>query len=386
MNITEIKPREIVGRETTRRFEAQFKAAALESLQLLDHYNIDRVFCDFHDDYVVRYISASGPSYRFVQVKTNGKLNSLWSPLEIFGIKKKPKKGAIHDLKSSFAGRLFLHIENFGPACSCVQLSTNISFDDDVLALEKDLNDGSQFAKYSAALISELRANFPTLEAIDDSTILKKFSALKLSPREHILDDEKDLFVMQASTKIYKYSEVHLSPPEVLKIVDSLVDLVRKKSSTSILEGMSQLELDQITSICLDDILSLLSISKTAFEILKDGGDEHAIKSASILQRTLKKSNFSQETINIFAQYKSDWDTWFRTNRHIIPSFKFIIYLEQATEIARKLACGSLDIQKLYDEVETLFSLGKTTPGMLTINENQVMGSILAELVRGEGA
>ena len=191
---------------------------------------------------------------------------------------------------------------------------------------------------------------------------------------------------MQASTKIYKYSEVHLSPPEVLKIVDSLVDLVRKKSSISILEGMSQLELDQITSICLDDILSLLSISKTAFEILNDGGDEHAIKSASILQRTLKKSNFSQETINIFAQYKSDWDTWFRTNRHIIPSFKFIIYLEQATEIARKLACGSLDIQKLYDEVETLFSLGKTTPGMLTINENQVMGSILAELVRGEGA
>lgn len=385
MIITEVKPREVVGRETTRRFYAQFKAAALESLHLLDHSNIDRIYCDFHDDYVVRYITPSGSSYRFVQVKTNGKANERWSPLEIFGLKKRLKKGATNDLKTSFAGRLFLHIENFGPSCNCVQLSTNINFDDDVLDIEKDLQTGSFKGKFTNALINEIKVIFPKLALQSDSDILKAFSSFKLSPRENILDDERDAFVNQASTKIYKYSEIHLTPPEVSKIVDTLVDLVRSKSSNVILEGMTELELEEISAIALEDILGLLSISKTAFEILRNGGDSQAIKSASILQRTLAKSNYSNYTINQFAQYKSDWDTWFRVSRHNIPNLQLTIYLQQANDVARKLASANLSMLDLYTEVNKLSRFAASTPGMQTIEEEQILGSVLSELVRGEG-
>ncbi|WP_077431305.1 dsDNA nuclease domain-containing protein [Pseudomonas sp. C9] len=385
LTITEIKPREVVGRETTRRFYAQFKAAALESLQLLDHSNIDRIYCDFHDDYVVRYITPSGSSYRFVQVKTNGKANERWSPLEIFGIKKRLRKDTTHDLKTSFAGRLFLHIENFGPTCNCVQLSTNINFDDDVLDIENDLRNGSFKGKLTKTLITEIKNNFPKLAHQSDSSILKAFSSFKLSPRENILDDEREAFITQASTKIYKYSEIHLTPPEVSKIVDTLVDLVRNKSSSVILEGMTELELEKVSAIALEDILGLLSISKTAFEILRAGGDNNAIKSASILQRTLTKSNFSIDTVNQFAQYKSDWDTWFRVSRHNIPNLQLTVYLQQANEVARKLANANLSILDLYSEVNKLLTFAVSTPGMQTIGEGQILGGVLAELVRGEG-
>lgn len=385
MIITEVKPREVVGRETTRRFYAQFKAAALESLQLLDHSNIDRIYCDFHDDYVVRYITPSGSSYRFVQVKTNGKANERWSPLEIFGLKKRLKKGATNDLKTSFAGRLFLHIENFGPSCNCVQLSTNINFDDDVLDVEKDLQTGLPKGKFTNALINEIKVIFPKLASQPDNYILKTFSSFKLSPRENILDDEREAFVTQASTKIYKYSEIHLTPPEVSKIVDTLVDLVRSKSSNVILEGMTELELEEVSAIALEDILGLLSISKTAFEILRAGGDSQAIKSASILQRTLAKSNYSNYTINQFAQYKSDWDTWFRVSRHNAPNLKLTAFLQQANDVARKLANSNLSMLDLYTEVDKLSKFAAFTPGMETITEEQILGSILSELVRGEG-
>lgn len=385
MIITEVKPREVVGRETTRRFYAQFKAAALESLHLLDHSNIDRIYCDFHDDYVVRYITPSGSSYRFVQVKTNGKANERWSPLEIFGLKKRLKKGVANDLKTSFAGRLFLHIENFGPSCNCVQLSTNINFDDDVLDIAKDLQTGSSKGKFTNALINEIKVIFPKLASQSDSDILKAFSSFKLSPRENILDDEREAFVNQASTKIYKYSEIHLTPPEVSKIVDTLVDLVRSKSSNVILEGMTELELEEVSAIALEDILGLLSISKTAFEILRTGGDSQAIKSASILQRTLAKSNYSNDTINQFAQYKSDWDTWFRVSRHNIQNLQLTIYLQQANDVARKLANANLSMLDLYAEVNNLSRFAASTPGMQTIEEEQILGSVLSELVRGEG-
>ncbi|EMO5475031.1 DUF4297 domain-containing protein [Pseudomonas aeruginosa] len=104
MKAHEVSPRELNGRDTIHRFKAQFKAASLECLALLEDGTIERIFCDYHEDYVVKLVDGGNTHYRFVQVKTKTKQNHLYNILEIFGIKKKPKS-ASHDLLNSFAGK-----------------------------------------------------------------------------------------------------------------------------------------------------------------------------------------------------------------------------------------------------------------------------------------
>ncbi len=54
IEIHDIKAREEVGRETIKRFHAQFRAASLEVVKILENNNVDMVYCDYHDDFVVR--------------------------------------------------------------------------------------------------------------------------------------------------------------------------------------------------------------------------------------------------------------------------------------------------------------------------------------------
>ncbi|MDF5962641.1 dsDNA nuclease domain-containing protein [Pseudomonas aeruginosa] len=96
MKLHEVTPREQNGRDTIDRFRAQFKAASLESLALLENGEMDRVYCDVHEDYVVKHIVNSKAQYRFVQVKTKSKLNYQYSMLEIFGLKKSPGRTTLN--------------------------------------------------------------------------------------------------------------------------------------------------------------------------------------------------------------------------------------------------------------------------------------------------
>ncbi|MFP3758606.1 dsDNA nuclease domain-containing protein, partial [Cupriavidus sp. SIMBA_020] len=66
------KPRETVGRTTVARFRMQFQGAAYAALEILSGKEIDRVYCDYHDDFVVRRTVAGVVDYHFSQVKTKG--------------------------------------------------------------------------------------------------------------------------------------------------------------------------------------------------------------------------------------------------------------------------------------------------------------------------
>lgn len=46
--------RETAGRNTISRFRMQFQAAAYAALEILSGKEVDRVYCDYHDDFVVR--------------------------------------------------------------------------------------------------------------------------------------------------------------------------------------------------------------------------------------------------------------------------------------------------------------------------------------------
>lgn len=84
IKLHEIEPRENNGRDTIARFRAQFRAASIACLSILNGKDTDRVYCDYHDDFVVRKKSADNFTYDFYQVKTKAKRNYQWSSFRIF--------------------------------------------------------------------------------------------------------------------------------------------------------------------------------------------------------------------------------------------------------------------------------------------------------------
>ena len=92
----ETKPREQSGRDAFSRFNAQVRSAAMASLAILEGKEIDRVYCDFHDDFVVRKKDNKGIVYHFYQVKTKAKQNQNWTVNAVSGIPAKKIQNWIH--------------------------------------------------------------------------------------------------------------------------------------------------------------------------------------------------------------------------------------------------------------------------------------------------
>lgn len=130
------KPREQDGRDSFSRYRAQVRSAAIASLAILEGQNIDRIYCDLHDDFVVRRKEENGFSYTFYQVKTKGKQNHNWSINEIFGLNTRLRnqdKQSPEKIKNSFAGKLLLHTIVFNSYCDSVVFQTNIHNSDEVI-------------------------------------------------------------------------------------------------------------------------------------------------------------------------------------------------------------------------------------------------------------
>jgi hypothetical protein len=383
MKLSDVKARELKGRDTIHRFKAQFRAATLECLALLDSSTIERVFCDFHEDYVVKLVDKTGTRYRFVQVKTKTKQNHLYTPLEIFGIKKKPKN-ATHDLANSFAGKLLLHIESFGDACLSVVICTNVNFDDDVEALVDDAISGTLCSKITPTLINETKALIPSLSTKTDQEVLAFLAHLELDPRNQILNEEDDSFLSNAHSKIYKYSEINLHPKEIQKIIIQLLSLIEDKSSYELKGTITESALNDKASVAIDDLLDILSLSRSAYHVLKEGGDPNAVKSLSILQRMLQRNNFKEDTINSFAAFKSQWETWYRINRHSIQEFTLLKMQSKIGDLAQKLSSGIVDMDTITSAVENLRTELSTMSGRADLEDGLVFGAVLSEMVKEE--
>lgn len=150
-------PRETVGRITVSRFRMQFQAAAFAALEILSGKDVDRVYCDYHDDFVVRRIVGGVVEYHFFQVKTKGKAHQQWDVAEVFALKKKgalDSEEKLEAIRNSIAGKLFLHTIEFGGQCREVTILSNVHFDQDVHDVVTDLVAGASSKKYVAQLIA----------------------------------------------------------------------------------------------------------------------------------------------------------------------------------------------------------------------------------------
>lgn len=260
-SLHEVQPRETAGRMMIGRVNMQFQAAAFAALEILDGAGVDRVYCDYHDDFVVRRKVAGSTGYHFFQVKTSGKRNHLWSLLEVFALKKRAQgtdNASLKAIEGSFAGKLLVHSINFGDTCETVTLLTNVQFNDDVEGVAHELVTATHKgapAKFLADKFTEIFTGAATFDAPKVAASLQKF---RLVPGVKYIGGDHSEFVDAARGAIYRYSEIDLEYQEVQEIAASLISLVHRKSFAEINADTCPEQLDEAAGIAIDDLLGVL--------------------------------------------------------------------------------------------------------------------------------
>jgi len=380
--IHEIKPRETVGRDTTNRFRMQFQAAAFAALEILNGQEVDRIYCDYHDDFVVRRTVSGIVEYHFFQVKTKGRLNQQWKLDEVFALKKRDKlddQPSLDAINKSIAGRLFLHAIEFGDSCREVTLLSNVHFHDDVYEVEQHLKAGSSNRQHITQLIEKFADIFSPSKPLSEAQIEAARSKLTLTQASY-LGDTLEPFADAARNAIWKFSEIDLHKHEVDEIASSLIGLVEKKSCSPISE-LAKDQLDNATSISLDDLLKVLSISTVVYENLLKGDDPSVIKAASILQRQLKTAGAPDKMIELASRAKVNWDVWLRTARHTFPEFDLELLLADIDDRCKLWILSGCKLADLQ-EVMANFLDSDLAKKFSSLDSDLVFGSFCAAIVR----
>jgi hypothetical protein len=317
--IHDVAPREIDGRETILRFRMQFQAAAFAALEILRGTDVDRVYCDYHDDFVVRRTADGRQDYHFFQVKTKAKLNRQFGLGEVFSLKKRKQgddKDSLAAIRDSIAGKLFVHTLEFGDACREVTILSNVHFEDDVEDVVNVFQNDAAPTKHVEFFLSKFSEIFQISPALTDEQVKVLAKKLSLLPGTSYISETLDAFTSASRTAIYNHSEIDLRPHEIDEIAKSLVSLVMAKSCERI-TGVQKAKLEKLAGIGLEDILGVLSISTQVYKNLIAGEDPSAIKTASILQRHLTDAGASEQMIELISRLKVKWDIWLRDARHI---------------------------------------------------------------------
>ena len=376
-------PRETAGRITVSRFRMQFQAAAYAALEILSGKDVDRVYCDYQDDFVVRRIVDGVVEYHFFQVKTKGRANQQWKVAEVFSIKQTGSldtEEKLEAIRQSMAGKLFVHTVEFGEQCRKVTILSNVHFDEGVHNAVEDLSAGSSSKKYIHQFIEKFAEIVSPGKAMSAEDIEAARKKLTLHGGVTYIGDTLEEFSIAAHNAIWKHSEIELHKHEVDEIANSLVTLVTKKSCAPI-SGLSKADIDLATSVGLDDLLKVLSISTQVYQNLLAGGDPAAIKAASILQRKLTEAGASDSMIEAASQAKVAWDDWARSARHTFPDFSFNVLLDEIDKKCKTWLLSGGVLADLEQFVQGILdsNLGKK---FSTLNTDLVFGGFCASIVR----
>lgn len=383
------KPREQVGRDTFARYEAQVRAASLAALAILEGGETDRIYCDYHDDFVIRKMKSGRANYLFVQVKTRGKANKNWTISEIFGLKKSTKtKKATQDpkiVKESFGGKLLQHTVLFPETCAEIVFMTNSHLDDLVESIAECItakDSTNEYVKFLSEKFNEC-FNQDSPSKICESDALAKLAKLRFETDVQYIKEKNHNFESLARSSIYNFSEIDLDHNESKQIIIGLLDLTSKKSSGKI-ANLSESTINENTSIEINDLLDLLSISREAYKALLQGDDPRAVKSASVIQRALSSAGASNEEIEYASRCKTSWDIWLRENRNRLSDFDIISitsYIDEAFKSIFK-AGKSLKLSDANPKIHQLESRLTEQGIIFDLNPNLLLGGFFSALVR----
>lgn len=387
MKLHELQPREQSGRDTFARYKAQTRAAAIAALAILEASGVDRVYCDYHDDFVVRSISGGTIRYRFVQVKTKKKQNENWTLNEVFGLKSSIRDQAKQDstaIQDSFVGKLFCHTVNFFETCDKVVLLTNINFEDRIEQILSDISSGTFSDQIVTELAKRFNACFPyATRELTEPEVRILMAKLVFEPDVEYVKDKEEAFFPFAREKIHEYSEIDLSRNEIHEIALDLLALVEQRSAGTIVD-FSEENIDRKASIGIRDLLEILAISYDAYESLHTGGDEKAIKTASVIQRVLVAAGANSDEVEVCARCKTDWDVWLRANRNVINEINLLALMAEVEQVFKTLILnfGDFRVSKLRPHLQTLHQRLTTEGLIFDLKDEHLLGALLAVLVR----
>lgn len=185
----EVPAREQNGRDAIARFKAQYRAAAFQSLSLLKDAEVVAIYCDLHDDYVIKRIINGEEYYDFFQVKTNNKRGFQWKISDIYGFKRL-KVQNVSDIFDSFFGKLMCHAVEFGESCITVNIQSNKDFSEDVYDVESQFNSAIGTHKAYLYIKNEFKTIFPKSSSFDEEDIVKCLSKFKIKGASEIVDIE----------------------------------------------------------------------------------------------------------------------------------------------------------------------------------------------------
>lgn len=395
----EVAPREVTGRDVIERFQAQFRGAGLACLKILKGKEIDRVFCDHHDDFVTRENVDGETAYHFVQVKTKKAKKYQWTRAELFGLPKRlprvfkdthwpggippPTEDERKKISESFIGKLLLHTAYFRDACASITFQTNVHFDDDVEEIEVALLS----AQFDERTLRYLADNYSAICGLVDPVLMPeiehRIGKVRLCGENEFLHPHDHDFETKTTKALYEFCEIDLTHTEGVELAVKLLDLVQRKSSAETLHTMTPLELELSASVGVDDLLALLPISPSAYRIFLADGDSKALKHASILQRKLGNSSASTAIVDAASKWKVAWDNWSRTYRHIYE--KDLVFLQaKLNAIYGRWAGSEIAFGDIEKEISDLLDGMAATPMKALLTQELLLGGIMSELVRSE--
>lgn len=336
-----VKPREQSGRDTFGRYRAQIRSTAINALRILEGKEIDRVYCDVHDDIVIRLKKGNSHVFVFLQVKTKDKQNHNWTTNDLLNIPETARDLDKHKLKvkDSFLGKLIRHTILFDKSCIQIVFQTNINNSDPINALIKDLELQSFSNRHSKFLLEKFNEIFINSDEreLEEIDIKEQLSKLVFQTDVQYLKSGDDNFIPLARESIYKYSEIDLQREELQEILINLLDLISKKTE-SIIKDWTLENIENMSGISIDDLLDVLSISKDAYYSLVAGEDNKAVKNASIIQRMLRNTSADASLVKKCSELKIDWDVWLRDKRHDIS----VLDLESIIDTTRQVVAENL--------------------------------------------
>lgn len=381
--LEKIPLREQAGRDSFGRYRAQVRSAALACLSILEGEDVDLVYCDLYDDFVVRKVKGNSFSYLFYQVKTNSKKNHNWTISDLFGIntRKDLSKTELKLIKDSFIGKLLLHTIYLEDECELVVFQTNIHVHDNIDEIVEDIISNEFNNQYTRFIVNRFNECFG--RSYDDDEIKKRLSKLKFECDVEYLKNDLSNFDSHARDLIYQFSEVDLQRSEIKEILLKLLDLVERKSS-GVIKDITSDTIKKFAGICIDDLLSILSISPKAYSILLNGGDGRAIKSVSIIQRILSSAGGREEIIEYCSRCKADWDEWVRKNRHSLHDLQFNSIIQSVYALPDKIvSVGSVvQLSQFEQPIRILLEDFANRDIKYDLSENLILGGVISEIVR----
>ncbi|MGM8937566.1 dsDNA nuclease domain-containing protein [Psychrobacter glaciei] len=386
--INKYEPREQSGRDTFGRYRSQIRSTAICALKILESKEVDRIYCDLHDDIVVRNKTDGGHVYIFIQVKTKSKQNHNWSTNDLLNmpVKAKDFNKSLSKIKDSFLGKLLLHTIVFDDTCLKVIFQTNINNNDAVNEFEEDLKDGKFDNKYSKFLLEEFNKIFLDNDEVgfEENEIREKLSKLNFETDVQHLKNDDESFEPLARDKIYKYSEVDLQHEESRQILINLLELISKKTE-GVIKAWTPENIEKMASISIDDLLDVLSLSKDAYYRLLEGESNNAIKQVSIIQRLLKNTSANDSVVKICSDLKINWDIWLRQKRHEIKVLDIELLIDTIRQnISISTTGTSFAFKDLKSIAEAILDELRKEDLIYDLDIELIIGGILSEFVRGK--